>query len=382
MIPLARFLPGRRLLIVDDGSTDATADIVRSFVARDPRGRLLRQANAGVAAARNLAVAQSRGAYVAPLDADDLWHPQKIALQLEALRRGGPRVGVVYCWWRVIDMAGRVAVREWLPYPHEGDLYAALIMSNPLASASLPLICRNDLIAVGGYDQGLRAQGAQGCEDLKLYLRLAERCEFALVRRHLVGYRDAPGSMSSDPRCMLRSHKLVLAEARRRQPELPRWLFRLGEARYMFYRGEAILRNGRPMLGLLLLLKAFGRDPAGPAYRLAERPWRVLSSWLRPKGPPSRLTDRQAPLSRHFYRNVLAYRPAGHPAGRQLVDGGERLFATAPPEPLAGARFCSSLYAWRCEVAAAGVAVGQRIRSASELVAGHVVKGKPESSAN
>ena len=107
---LAQTYPQLEVLVVDDGSTDATADIVRSFVARDPRVRLLQQANAGVAAARNLAIAQSRGAYVAPLDADDLWHPQKIALQLEALRRGGPRVGVVYCWWRVIDM--RAALRS------------------------------------------------------------------------------------------------------------------------------------------------------------------------------------------------------------------------------------------------------------------------------
>ena len=365
------------VLVVDDGSTDATADIVRSFVARDRRVRLLQQANAGVAAARNLAIAQSRGAYVAPLDADDLWHPQKIALQVEALRQAGPRVGVVYCWWRVIDMAGRVTIKDWLPYPHEGDLYAALVMGNPLACASLPLIRRTYLAQVGGYDPGLRAQGAQGCEDLKLYLRLAERCEFALVRKHLVGYRSAPDSMSSDPRRMLRSHNIVAAEARRRHPQLPSWLFRLGEARYKFYRGKGCLQNGEAVLGFALLLDAFARDPAGLGYRLVEKPYRTLSRWLRQQGAPAGLTEPPARPSPRFFTNLLRYDPAGDPASQTSVDGGGRLFETAPPEPATGVRVCSSLYAWRCEVAAAVLADRQPICSPCEIVEGRAGQVAP-----
>ena len=153
-------------------------------------------------------------------------------------------------------------------------------MSNPLASASLPLICRKDLIAVGGYDLGLRAQGAQGCEDLKLYLRLAERCEFALVRRYLVGYRDAHGQHVVRPPTHAPIAKIVLAEARGRQPELPSWLYRLGEARYTFHLAKACLTNGKPGFGLVLLLDAFRRDPAAALYRLAEGPYQAVSRYL------------------------------------------------------------------------------------------------------
>ena len=367
------------VIVVDDGSTDGTADIVRLFLARDPRVRLFTQGNAGVAAARNVAIAQSQGVYIAPLDADDLWHPEKIALQIEAMRRSGPRVGLVYCWCRVIDMAGQATINEWVPYPHECEVYPALVMGNLLASASIALIRRTDLTEVGGYDSTLRAQGAQGCEDLKLYLQLAERCEFALVRRYLVGYRDAPDSMSTDPRRMLRSHKLVLAEARRRHPELPGWLFRLGEARYMFYRGKGALRNGRPLLGIVLLLKAFGRDPAGIGYRLAEKPWGALMRWWRRKGSRPGLTAGGLQLRNSFYRDLLEYRPAANCVLRHLVASGEQPFFAAPTEPIRGAQVCSSLYSWRCEVAAAALVGCCRTRSACELRKGNAEEPKPRS---
>jgi len=64
------------ILVVDDGSQDRTPEIVESFAQRDQRITLLRQANAGVAAARNLAIEKSNGEYIAPIDADDIWYPQ------------------------------------------------------------------------------------------------------------------------------------------------------------------------------------------------------------------------------------------------------------------------------------------------------------------
>jgi glycosyltransferase involved in cell wall biosynthesis len=66
------------ILVVDDGSQDRTSEVVKAFVQKDERVILLQQANAGVAAARNLAIEKSRGEYIAPLDADDIWYPQKL----------------------------------------------------------------------------------------------------------------------------------------------------------------------------------------------------------------------------------------------------------------------------------------------------------------
>ena len=89
------------IIAVDDGSTDNTGQILEKFAAEDRRMSVLRQDNSGVAMARNLAISHSRGDFIAPLDADDIWHPEKLARQLSALIRGGPTVGikaVQRCW--------------------------------------------------------------------------------------------------------------------------------------------------------------------------------------------------------------------------------------------------------------------------------------------
>src|SRR5215216_2413239 len=90
------------LIVVDDGSHDGTAAFVGKLAERDPRIRLVRKRNEGAAAARNTGIDHARGDFIAPVDADDLWHPTKIEKQMAVVRRCSARVGLVYCWARAI----------------------------------------------------------------------------------------------------------------------------------------------------------------------------------------------------------------------------------------------------------------------------------------
>lgn len=209
------------ILVIDDGSRDDTAARVERHAREDARVRLIRKANGGVASARNRGVAEATAPLIAPIDADDLWFPDKIAKQVAALDGNRAGVGLVYCWYAIVDDDDAIVDASFQP-DAEGDVLAALALGNFIGNGSTPLIRRDALLAAGGYDESLRARHAQGCEDYSLYLRLAERHRFALVPETLVGYRVGAAAMSGDLRQMYRSARIVSAGLRARRPDLAR----------------------------------------------------------------------------------------------------------------------------------------------------------------
>lgn len=206
------------IVVVDDGSTDGSPAVVAAWRERDPRIRLLQQANAGVAAARNAGAASTGAQFLAFVDADDLWAPTKIELQLNALQSGGPAVGLVYCWYASIGCDDRVVT--YGPQPlDEGWVLERLFAANLIGNGSTILVRRSAFEAVGGYDPSLRARGADAAEDFLICLRVAEKAEFRVVPRYLVGYRQVPGSMSSNSLRMFRATEMALAQYRARFPK-------------------------------------------------------------------------------------------------------------------------------------------------------------------
>jgi glycosyltransferase involved in cell wall biosynthesis len=199
------------IIVVDDGSRDRTATRAEAHAAVDERVRVLRQPNAGVAAARNTGIAAARAELVAPVDADDLWHPCKTERQLSAMAQGGEQVGLVYCWSAVVDRTGAIIFDREKPR-HQGNVIPALFAGNWVGNGSCALMRKDALLEAGGFDPSLRDRRAQGCEDWKLYLGIARRHRFALVPDHLVGYRRLAGAMSDDVAQMLRSDALVRQE--------------------------------------------------------------------------------------------------------------------------------------------------------------------------
>lgn len=195
------------IVVIDDGSTDQGPELVSQISTRDRRIRLIRQPNAGVAAARNHGAVKTAAPYLAFVDADDLWAPGKIAAQMELALEGPPTL--VYCWFCQIDKLDRIYRPNYEPVKYEGDVRRQLSRENFIGNGSSMLMHRAVFDQCGGFDATLRAKDAQGCEDYMFAMTAAQFFPFRVVPRRLVGYRIMPGNMSSEAERMVRSFELV-----------------------------------------------------------------------------------------------------------------------------------------------------------------------------
>ena len=184
---LAQTYQALELIVVDDGSTDATGAIVEEFVKKDARVRLVRQCNAGVGAARNTGIRMARGEYVAPLDADDVWFPKKLEKQVACMEQYGDETSLVYCWSILVDKAGQFKGFQY-PNRKEGRAHHSMVQGSIVDNASVPLFRTTALAKVGVYLTRAEQGGAQGCEDWDLSLRIAESYSVRLVPEFLVEY--------------------------------------------------------------------------------------------------------------------------------------------------------------------------------------------------
>jgi glycosyltransferase involved in cell wall biosynthesis len=267
------------ILAIDDGSADATPDLILAHAAKDPRISLIQQANAGVATARNTGWRAAAADYVAFIDADDLWAPAKIERQLEALRAHGEDAGVAYSWYAKIDADSFIISRSHRPHV-EGHVLKAIFGGNFIGNGSAALMTRAALEAAGGFDPSLRERGAQGCEDFSIYFRIAETHRFALVPEQLTGYRDLPGNMSSDMLRMLRSFELVGEEMLSRHPDCRREIAR-GRANFMAWGAVAAAERGDLSTTLKLTAMLARHSPIRLAALLCWRLPRAMARGIR-----------------------------------------------------------------------------------------------------
>jgi len=172
------------LIIIDDGSKDNTAEIVRTFLF-DPRIRYIFQENKGQASARNHGIRESKGSYIAFLDSDDLWASDKLAKQMDLINES--QAQVCYTDVEIIN----ADTEEVLPYSRvgwfekmrRGDILPFLIYYNFIPFASV-VVCKESLDRIGGMDESI----IMG-DDWDVLLRLATSCRFDYVDERLLKYR-------------------------------------------------------------------------------------------------------------------------------------------------------------------------------------------------
>jgi glycosyltransferase involved in cell wall biosynthesis len=176
------------VLVVDDGSTDTTPDLLGGY---GDRIRVLRKANEGrPSTTRNLGVRAARGELIAFLDADDRWQPEKLARQVALFDRN-PDLGLVYSAATVIDGEGRTIRMARCPAAGRGRIYGLLSTRNFIIGSSA-MARRAAIEAVGYYDESLTS-----AENWDLWIRIARHWEIDFVPEPLTDYRVHSGNRSA-----------------------------------------------------------------------------------------------------------------------------------------------------------------------------------------
>lgn len=191
-------------LIIDDASSDGTLEIINSY--KDPRIRIIcNEKNQGTGFSRNKGILNSKGEYIAVLDADDIMYPERIAKQVLFLDEH-PEIVLIGGAYDVIDQEGRWV--QAIFHPTESIVIRwKLLFNNPIAT-STTMFRKYAALEVGGYDQNLRI-----AEDYAFYVKLAEKYLISQIREKISAYRiNTVGLTSTAPEQL---HNYALEVSRR-----------------------------------------------------------------------------------------------------------------------------------------------------------------------
>jgi glycosyltransferase involved in cell wall biosynthesis len=244
------------VIVIDDGSQDSTADIVKSFAKSDPRVILVNQPNSGVSSARNSGIYHSKGEFIAFIDADDIYYPECLEKLTHAMLEADNSVGLVYTWSAHIDDEGNLTSGFNCSLVEE-EVYEALLSRNFIGNASAALVRRCCIDKVGGYNSEMQP----GCADWDFYLRVAEHYQFKVVPEFLIGYRKLATSMSRSCAAMEKSYEQVLENAHKRNHNISTEFVSTSKSFYFIYLNSQSRSNRRYVESINYLYKAASLKP-------------------------------------------------------------------------------------------------------------------------
>ena len=261
---LAQTTEDFEFLIVDDGSQDASIQICSLI--DDKRIRIIRQENRGLSGARNTGIRCARGRYVAFLDSDDLWRPEKLAAHISHLE-SNPCIGVSYSASTLIDDAGReigVSQTPKLDNVTVDDVF----LRNPVGNGSAPVIRREVLDEIafesGRGHQEYFDESFRQSEDIECWMRIALLTDwkFGGVPEALTMYRVNEGGLSAQVWRQFESWEVMCAKVRAIAPEFfSRW-GRLSRAFQLRYLARRCARMRDRDVAWLLAVRAVLCHPA------------------------------------------------------------------------------------------------------------------------
>ena len=220
---LAQTYSEYEIIVVDDGSTDNTSEVVKQY---GDRVNYLSQTNQGVAASRNLGLAAARGEYIAFLDQDDVFLPHKLSTQVALLDRDSA-LGMINSGWQIVDERGKLkaAVQPWQQIPHLTQ--ANLLIWKPVFLGAM-LFRRTWLERSKGFDTSLSQT-----PDVDLVMRLAAiGCPAAWVEQTTVQYRQHDANASKNTLLQARELNAITARFFTRSNLSPKLKTLEAESRY------------------------------------------------------------------------------------------------------------------------------------------------------
>jgi len=256
------------LLVINDGSTDSTLEVVSQI--KDERLKVYTYPNAGLAASRNRGISLAKSEYISFIDADDLWTSDKLEAQFKALQKN-PKAAVVYSWTDWIDEFSQ-SLGKGSHNTQNGEVLAQLLLNDFVANGSNCLIKMQAFREVGGFDETLTA-----VEDWDMWLRLAERYQFVAVPSPQVLYRVTSNSMSFNVWGMESASLRIIEKAFANAPQSLQYLKRdsIGNRyKYLTFKAlDGIPERKKGLAATRFLWNAIAYDPS---LLQAKVIWKVL----------------------------------------------------------------------------------------------------------
>lgn len=262
------------LIIVDDASQDRSIEICQQF--KDPRIKIIRQHNRGLAGARNTGIRHAKGEYIALLDSDDLWLPEKLETHVNHLNLN-PNVGVSYCPSAFIDEFSKpLGISQT---PKLTDITSSVVIChNPVGNGSSPVIRREVFTAIkfqanlyGTVEDFYFDDTFRQSEDIECWLRIALQTnwQFAGIPQVLTLYRVNSGGLSANVMKQLESWERMITKIREYAPKFIAQWEQLARAYQLRYLARRSIRNRDGKAAVYFIHKALSTN------------WRIF--WEEPK---------------------------------------------------------------------------------------------------
>ncbi|WP_299970549.1 glycosyltransferase family A protein [uncultured Roseobacter sp.] len=277
------------IIVVVDGATDDTEAVARRHAREDARIKVMVTPNRGLVPTRNTGARAGSGEFIAPVDADDVWHHEKIEKQLAVFDEGGPEMGLVYTLFRRID-TWCYLIRDGAYTCWSGRIFGPSLLYNCVGNGSSILIRRSAFEQVGGYNTDLNRLG---CEDYLLQVLISHDWTIGVVPEYLTGYRYDDASMSRNHLRMAQARLKMLEIVALRHPDVQGDLMRLAQSQAIAELAIAQARHGKLVRAVSAFVRAGQINTMSTAsyavYRIRDFSYRFVrnaGTRLRREKPP------------------------------------------------------------------------------------------------